>query len=106
VNDTLPEPQQRPPQPADRRPSTIGGAVYLAVTATTAVSIAVIALGPWRTGLTLMGGGLLAGAFARLVIPDEKAGMLKVRRKSLDVLLTTVLGVALVTLAVAVPDAA
>ena len=34
-------------------PSTIGGLVYLVVVATSAVGVLVIALGPWRRGVTV-----------------------------------------------------
>jgi len=101
VND-LPEAELRPEQPR-RYPSTIGGGCYIVVALTAAAGIGLVALGLWRTGLTALGCGLLFGAAARLVLPDEKAGMLKVRRKSLDVLLLTGLGAALVILAVVVP---
>ena len=102
MND-LPEAEVRPEHPR-RYPSTIGGACYIAVAVSAAVGIGLVALGLWRTGLTVLGSGLLFGAAARLVLPDEKAGMLKVRRKSLDVLLLALLGTALVVLAVVVPE--
>jgi hypothetical protein len=68
-----------------------------------AAGLGVAALGPWRTGLIVMGCALFAGALARLVIADELAGMLKVRRKTLDVCFLTAVGAGLVTLAIVVP---
>ncbi|HET7735232.1 MAG TPA: DUF3017 domain-containing protein [Nocardioidaceae bacterium] len=100
----LPEPELRPDEPR-RYPSTIGGACYIVVALTAATGLALVALGVWRTGLVVMGSALLGGAAARLVLPDHKAGMLKVRRKVLDVLFLIALGSALITLAVIVPDA-
>ncbi len=103
MND-LPEPELRPEEPR-RRPSTLGGAVYLLVALATGVGLGAVALGSWRQGLSIMGGALIAGALARLALRDDKAGMLKVRRKSLDVLFMVGLGAALIVLAIAVPDA-
>lgn len=101
----LPEPELRPdPDEPRRYPSTSGGAVYIAVGLTAATGIGIVALGPWRTGLTVMGAALIMGAGGRLVIADHNAGMLKVRRKSLDVVFMVLLGVALITLSVIVPD--
>ena len=103
MND-LPEAELRPEHPR-RYPSTIGGGCYIIVALTAAAGIGLVALGLWRTGLTVVGCGLLFGAAARLVLPDQQAGMLKVRRKSLDVLLLTGLGTALIVLALVVPEA-
>ncbi|HSV37369.1 MAG TPA: DUF3017 domain-containing protein [Nocardioidaceae bacterium] len=100
----LPEPELRPDEPR-RYPSTIGGLCYIIVGVTAAVGLAIVVLGDFRTGLSVMGGGLLGGAACRLILPDHKAGMLKVRRKSLDVVFLTILGVGLLTLAIVVPDA-
>ena len=102
MND-LPEPEFRPEEPR-RRPSTLGGACYLLVGASAATGLAIVAFGPWRTGLTVMGCALIGGSAARLVLADDNAGMLKVRRKSLDVLFMAGLGVALIALAIVVPD--
>ena len=101
----LPEPERRPDEPR-RYPSTIGGACYILVGIAAAVGLGLAAFGAWRTGLTVMGGALIGGALARLALPDHKAGMLKVRRKSLDVVFLASLGGALITLAAIVPDAA
>lgn len=100
----LPEPELRPDEPR-RYPSTIGGLFYILMGLTAATGLGVAGFGPWRIGLGVMGSALVGGALARLALPDDKAGMLKVRRKSLDVLFLTGLGVALITLATVVPDA-
>jgi hypothetical protein len=102
VND-LPEPELRPEEPR-RYPSTIGGAVYIVVGLTTVGGLAMIAFGPWRSGLATMGGALIAGACGRLVLADHNSGMLKVRRKSLDVFFMASLGAALIALSIAVPN--
>ena len=88
----------------DRRPQTIGGAVYLIVVATALTGLAITVLGAWRTGVVWMGIGLLVGGAARLVLPERKAGMLRVRRKTSDVVMLLLAGIALIVLAVVVPN--
>lgn len=87
------------------RPQTLGGVFFLAVAACTAVGLTIVGTGPWRTGLAVIGAGILAGAVVRLVLPDDAAGMLKVRRKLVDVVTLAGLGAALVVLSVVIPDA-
>ncbi len=88
----------------DRRPQTIGGAVYLVVVAIALTGLAITVLGAWRTGVVWMGVSLLVGGTTRLVLPERKAGMLRVRRKPSDVAMLLLAGVALVVLAIVVPD--
>ena len=64
------------PEAPFKRPQTVGGVVYLAV--------------------------LAAGT--RLVLSERGAGMLRVRRRWSDVLMLTVAGVALIVLAIVVPN--
>jgi Protein of unknown function (DUF3017) len=103
------EEEGRPaPQPehsiAPRKPRTLGGMVYLAVLGVTGLGIGLVVLDRWRTGLTLVGGALVCGALARVVIRDHDAGMLGIRRKSVDVATLIVLGSGLVVLAAVIPD--
>jgi hypothetical protein len=93
-----------PDGPPFRRPQTLGGVVYLAVVAMGLVGLGITVVGPWRTGLSWIGAGLLVAAVARLVLSERGAGMLRVRRKWSDVLMLTVAGVGLIVLAVIVPD--
>ena len=56
---TLPaEPDAPRPEPR-RIPSTLGGLVYLIVVAINAVGLLIVAFGPWRRGVTLMGAWFL-----------------------------------------------
>ncbi len=87
-----------------RKPRTPGGAVYLAVLFSAVVGVVLVTLGPWRLGLTLMGVALLAGGAGRLALPQDASGMLRVRRKAVDVVTLLALGVALVVLAAVIPD--
>ncbi len=93
-----------PDDGADRRPQTIGGGVYLLVFATALTGLAVTVLGAWRAGVAGMGAGLLLGGLARLLLPERKAGMLRVRRKGSDVVMMLVAGTTLVVLAIVIPD--
>ena len=87
-----------------RYPSTIGGAFYLGVLATTIVGLGVVALVDWRIGIRVIGGALILGAVVRLLLQPRDAGMLAVRSKPLDAILLAGLVVALVFLATSIPD--
>lgn len=89
---------------APRKPRTIGGAAYLVVLAATAAGLALLAFSRWRLGLSVVGGALLWGALARLVIPDRSSGMLGMRPKLVDVLVMGAIGAGLVVLAAVIPD--
>ncbi len=88
----------------NRRPQTFGGAVFLVVVAMAGTGLGITVAGAWRTGVSWMGVGLLVGAACRLVLPERRAGMLRVRRRGADVGLVALAGVALLVLAVVVPD--
>jgi peptidoglycan/LPS O-acetylase OafA/YrhL len=48
-----------------------------------------------RGGTLVIAGALLAGALARLVLPERRAGMLASRRRALDVAVLAILGIGL-----------
>jgi hypothetical protein len=87
-----------------RRPQTFGGVVYLAVLAVTVAGLATAGLGAWRTGVSWVGGALVVAAGCRLLLSEHRAGMLRVRRKGSDVTMLALAGVALIVLAVVVPN--
>jgi hypothetical protein len=89
---------------APRKPRTVGGAVYLVVLAATLVGLVVVVVDEWRTGLGIIGAASVVGGLARLVVPNDHAGMLGIRRKLIDVLTMVGAGGALVLLAVVIPD--
>ncbi len=99
-----PETGRRPHSLQPRRPRTLGGAVYLAVVTVSVVALLIVGFGPWRLGLTLFGGGFVAAALARLVIPEQASGMLHLRRKAIDVPTLLLIGVALIVLATLIPE--
>jgi hypothetical protein len=98
------EPPPDDPDEPRRYPSTIGGAFYLLVLGVVGVSLVVVALDEWRTGIRLMGGALIFAAAVRLVLRRRDAGMLAVRHKVLDAAVLTVLGGLLIFLAGSIPD--
>ena len=94
-----------PEEEPRRVPSTLGGLVYLSVVAISLVGLGIVAFGPWRRGIALIGMGLLLGAVMRATLRDRDAGMLRVRRNRwIDVLMLGGVGVALITLASVIPD--
>ena len=72
--------------------------------AVAAVGLLVVAFGPWRLGVGMIGAGLVAGSMARTLLPDRAAGLLRVRRPTADVVIMTGLGIVIVLLAFLVPD--
>ncbi|WP_157682791.1 DUF3017 domain-containing protein [Nocardioides scoriae] len=88
-----------------RVPSTLGGLVYLVVVGVSAVGMLLVAFGPWRRGVSLIGFALLAAAAMRAVLSEHEAGMLRVRRyRWIDVGMLAGVGVALVVLSSVIPD--
>ena len=85
-------------------PQTIGGSVYVLVVGMALAGLGITVAGAWRTGLGWMGSGLLVGAVARALLSERGAGMLRVRRRWSDVVTLTLAGIALIVLAVVVPE--
>lgn len=87
-----------------KRPSTAGGVVYLVVVAALVLGIVVVALGGWRTGVTIMGLSFAVAFVMRAALPDGRAGMLRVRRRLLDAAMLAVCSGVLLVLAVVIPN--
>lgn len=88
-----------------RIPSTLGGTVYLGVVAISLVGLLIVAFGPWRRGVGLIGVALLFAALMRALLRDRDAGMLRVRRhRWVDVLMLGVVGASLIVLASVIPN--
>jgi len=83
---------------ARRYPSTLGGAIYLVALTASIAGTVIVTRGHWRTGITWIACALLGAALGRLVLPRSQAGMLEVRRKSLDVVILAGFGVTLLAL--------
>lgn len=86
-----------------KKPSTTGGIVYLVVMALLLFGLVIIASGEWRLGVMLMGGSFGLAFIARSVLPEQRAGMLRIRRRLVDLATMAVCGVGLVILAVVIP---
>ncbi len=92
-------------EPARRRyPSTFGGLIYLVIVVVTLVGLGLVAFGPWRRGVALVGFALLFAASMRLVTKESEAGMLRVRSRWFDVTMLAGVGIALLALAANIPD--
>jgi len=78
---------------------------YLIVLAGVAVGLYVAWRGSQQAGhgAAVVGGALLAGAAARLVLPPRYAGLLVTRGKALDVAALAVLGAAVLGVAASLP---
>jgi hypothetical protein len=72
------------------------------VLAIAAIGLLRVATANWREGAVLLGGSLLVAATLRVVLPPERAGLLAIRSRVVDVLSYTGLGVAVVLLAVTI----
>ena len=57
----------------------------------------------WREGSGLVGGALLVAGMARVVLPEDRAGLLAVRSQAVDVLCYIGFGVLMVVLAATIP---
>ena len=74
----------------------------LAVLAVAVLGLLRVATANWREGSVLLGGSLLLAAVLRAVLPEDRAGLVAIRSKAVDVLSYVGLGVAVVLLAVTI----
>ncbi len=86
-----------------RPPRSRGSQLYLLLLAGVVIGLVLVVSGPWRQGLMLIGATFLGATLARMVVPPEHVGMLRVRGKTFDIFWTTTLGVSLIVLALVVP---
>lgn len=99
---TEPIPAQHESPPADPPPAPRGWEALRGAVrdhAAFAIVLLVVAVGGirmleyhWRQGSALIGGALILAALFRALLPDERAGLLVVRGRSIDVLSYTGLG--------------
>jgi hypothetical protein len=66
------------------------------------IGIATVEYGPWRYGTGLLALALLLAAWTRMVLPEEMTGMLRVRRRLVDVAALTLLGTATMLLTIVI----
>lgn len=84
-------------------PRSVGSALYLVALAGVAGNLVLVAAGEWRWGVAGIGSVFLLTAVARLFVPPSHVGMLQVRTRAIDMFMMTLLGAALIALAVTVP---
>jgi len=84
-------------------PARVGGIFYLLTIAAALVGLAIVAAGAWRNGVRLLAVGLLLAAVLRVILPEEKSGMLAVRHRYLDAFLLTGVGATMLFLASSIP---
>ena len=85
-------------------PRSRGSQLYLLLLLFVAVGLVLVAAGPWRVGIVVVGAAFIVGATARSVVPTSHTGMLRVRGKLFDVFWMTTLGIALIVLAFVIPS--
>jgi hypothetical protein len=98
---TIPE---EPPGRSRRVTSTLGGTVYLIVCAISVAGLLLVAFGPWRKGVAVIGAALVFAAACRAFLSEREAGMLGVRSRWFDAVALLGVGAALITLANIIPD--
>ena len=84
-------------------PRSRGSQIYLLLLVAVAVGLGLVVSGPWRSGLAVIGTAFVVASLARVAVPADHVGMLRVRGKVFDVVWTLVLGVSLLVLAAVVP---
>jgi hypothetical protein len=85
-------------------PSTTGGVIYLCVLAAALAGVGAAASGAWRLGVAVMGLSLGVAFVARLALPDDRAGMLRIRRRIVDLATMALCGIGLVLLSIVIPN--
>jgi membrane protein YdbS with pleckstrin-like domain len=84
-------------------PRSRGSQIYLLLLVGVAVGLVLVAFGAWRAGLMVVGVTFVLGAIARVVVPPDHVGMLRVRGRTFDIVWMTLLGGSLALLALLVP---
>ncbi len=87
-----------------KKPSTTGGIIYLVVVSVTLVGLGIVAAGAWRSGTVVMGAGFGLAFVSRAVLPDERAGMLRVRRRFVDLTALALCCVGMLVLAAVIQE--
>jgi Protein of unknown function (DUF3017) len=102
---TRPRTPNHSPVHADVAVGALAWVPYLIVLAGAALGLSLAVRGPKYAGLGtgVLGGALLVGALARLVLPERYAGLLATRRKASDVLAFAAFGAAVLAVALTLP---
>lgn len=84
---------------APQRAGLVDHLAFVLVFAVTVAAFVLIIGYRWRRGATLLGGALLLAGGLRAVLSDQRAGLLAIRSRAIDVLAYTAFGLALVAVA-------
>lgn len=94
--------------PADPRPpktvvqQVLGQWPLASVLTGVALGLAIVFLGHWRAGSTLIGAAITAGGLLRL-LPQQRVGLLAVRSRALDSVVLLGVGIGIIVLAWWIP---
>lgn len=93
--------------PTGPRRQLIGPLLYLIVLGVAGIGLATMAQGPRHVqgGTLVLAAALLGAALARLVLPEDVAEMLRLRRRMFDVLTLATMGVGLLVAGLILPPA-
>jgi hypothetical protein len=69
-----------------------------------AIGLVLTLVDGWRAGVVLFACGVLAAGAFRMILSDDRAGLLRVRRRTFDVVVLLAMGTAVLALALAVPS--
>jgi hypothetical protein len=86
-----------------KKPSTTGGIIYLSVVGGVLVGLALVGAGVWRAGVVTMGAAFGVAFAARAVLPEERAGMLRIRRRFVDLTAMAICCGGMLVLAAVIP---
>lgn len=86
-----------------KKPSTTGGIIYLIVITGVLTGVGLAGAGVWRVGVVTMGTSFALAFVSRAVLPDERAGMLRIRRRFVDLTAMAICCGGLLILAAVVP---
>ena len=82
----------------------LAAALVMASSTVTGAGLVLCWTTDWRLGVKWVGGALVLGAVARLVLRRRDAGMLAVRNRLVDAVLLSAVGVILVFLSESIPN--
>jgi hypothetical protein len=89
----------RPGDLRSRLPLWLPAAVVLAIAAAGMIRVLTE---HWREGAALLGGALLVAAALRMLLPDDRVGLLAIRSRMIDLLCYVMLAVGTILLALTI----
>jgi Protein of unknown function (DUF3017) len=90
--------------PPRQRPVRPGTVAFLVAVGVAVIGVACAGAGLWELGVFLMSGALLWCGVVRLVLSDQAAGLLRLRRKNVDVATCVLLALGIVVVFLSLPS--